>query len=583
MNPSVFQSNAASFEYGGYGYLTRVVSCNVKQELGSTGVYELNMEILNDDPLFDQIKIGNIIAAYPNMTDDVQAFVIESITKPINNLVSVYATHIAQHRAKLIPVSPVTATDLQDALSKIIANSQETNPFNLHSSRTTAVAFTTDIPRSFRDILGGTEGSLLDVYGGEYIWNNFDIELVNRRGRSSNVKIVYGQSMTEFNLGEEFSFSKTITGILPYWFDEEEGLVTGSIQYSDYVNYYQYRKTVPVDYTDKFESKPTSAQLEAKALEDVQNLGMPLANMKIAFSQFEDHVQGDVRTMQLGDTVQVINSNYNVDATTRIVSMTFNVLNEQYDEIQIGDLQQNINDAINDSVQYVENELNPYMAGRGIEIDDHIITNRFAKLDSPDLDDIFYYFVGTVGSAVNVPSGVVTSGMFASIPGDPNSLGVVLSSTQFFSSFNSTELWMRRYHSSAWHEWLLFSPQLRKGESLTLTGCVFAGYITSSSTELSFEIPLSRRLRDDITTITVNNLVMGIRNVQGGSSLDGSNSLTIINNGTAVSGYTVTTAKVEGGIRLTIKKSSVWKNGNNTATNNAPVCAYIGNTTITFS
>ena len=76
---------------------------------------------------------------------------------------------------------------------------------------------------------------------------------------------------------------------------------------------------------------------------------------------------------------------------------------------------------------------------------------------------------------------------------------------------------------------------------------------------------------------------MGIRNVQGGSSLDGSNSLTIINNGTAVSGYTVTTAKVEGGIRLTIKKSSVWKNGNNTATNNAPVCAYIGNTTITFS
>lgn len=353
MRPCIFPSDATDFSSLGIGYLNECLACTVTQELSSTGVYELSLALLKDDPLMEYVKVGNIIGTHPNLTDEPQGFVIEEVSKPIDNVVNVYATHIAQHRTRLIPISPVNATDLQDALSKIASNSLETNPFSLTSARTSNVDYKTETPRSFRSILGGEEGSLLDIYGGEYIFDNFNIQLVAKRGRNNGVQIVYGQSMTSFDMDEEFSFDTSVTGILPYWYSEDEGLVQGSIQYSDYVNYYKYHKTVARDYTEEFENKPTANDLNTKAAADVQKLGLPFVNLKIAFNQFEEHVQGDVLNMQLGDTVTVINSNYNVNTTSRIVGMTFDVLSEQYQEIQIGDIQKNINEVIADAANVI--------------------------------------------------------------------------------------------------------------------------------------------------------------------------------------------------------------------------------------
>ncbi len=377
MIPYLFPNDAISFEGMGYGALTRAVSCQVRQELGSTGVYELNMEILTDDPNFKNMEIGKIIVAKPNFTDVNQAFVIESMSKPINNVVSVYATHIAQHRARLIPVSPVNATSLSDAITKIAANSQETNPFTLHTSRTVNVAYKTVKPMSFREILGGTQGSLLDVYGGEYIFNNLDIELVNKRGRTNGIQVVYGQNMTDFKLDEDFSYSKTITGILPYWYSEDDGLVQGSVQYSDYVNYFKYHKTVAKDYTDKFENKPTAAELESMAATEVKYTGYPSVNMAISFNDFNKVIKGDTKIMQLGDTVKVINSNYMVNTEARIVSMLFNVLADRYDEIQVGSLSQSINEAISDTFPDVNVSGGvTYTAGTGIDITNNVISSK---------------------------------------------------------------------------------------------------------------------------------------------------------------------------------------------------------------
>lgn len=345
MIPYLFQSDATTFKSGGYGALTRCISCEVKQELGSTGVYELNMEILTDDPLFSNMSIGKIIAARPNLTDEVQAFVIEQMTKPIENIVSVYATHIAQHRTKLIPIDVINETNLDDAIRSIGHYSMENNPFNLHTSRVVNVPFKTDVPRSMRSILGGEEGSLLDVYGGEYIFNNFDIELVNKRGRYNEIQVVYGGNMTDFEIDEEFSFETSVTGIVPYWYSEDDGVVIGSPQYSDYVDLFKYHKTIAKDYSEDFETIPTSAQLNTKAAADVKEMGFPNINTKIAFNEF-DRLKGNILIMQLGDTVKVINNNYGVNTTARICSMTFNVLADRYDEIQIGQLEPSINEVI---------------------------------------------------------------------------------------------------------------------------------------------------------------------------------------------------------------------------------------------
>ena len=448
MIPYLFQSDALNFDGMGYGALTRCVSCEVKQELGSTGVYELNMDILTDDPNFQNITIGKIIVARPNLTDSNQAFVIESISKPIDNVVSIYATHIAQHRARLIPVAPVNANSLTAAITAINANVLETNPFTLHTDRSSAGGYKTDTPRSFREILGGAEGSLLDVYGGEYIFNNLDIELVNKRGRDNGVQVVYGQNMTSFEMEEEFSYSETITGILPYWYSEDDGLVQGSIQYSDNVNNFKYHKTVAIDYSDDFEDKPTAADLETLAAADVKSLGNPSTNIKVAFNQFDEVVKGNVMIMQLGDSVKVINSNYQVNTTARICSMTFNVLADRYDEIQVGRLQQNINQAISNSVPE-QQEVRPYSAGSGIDITNNVISFHFGDISNTDLDDVKYQFIGYSNSSTNQPSGANADGVLISVFRDDKARGM-----QMYSPHGSSgTLYLRKYYSGTWQSW----------------------------------------------------------------------------------------------------------------------------------
>lgn len=47
---------------------------------------------------------------------------------------------------------------------------------------------------SIRACLGGTEGSVLDVWGGEYEWDMFDVILHSKRGKDNGVVIEYGKT-----------------------------------------------------------------------------------------------------------------------------------------------------------------------------------------------------------------------------------------------------------------------------------------------------------------------------------------------------------------------------------------------------
>lgn len=353
MIPYLYKSDETSFDSGFIGTFDNALSCNVFETLN--GAFELNMQILNNDPNLENMAVGSIIVAKPNETYGNQPFIIEQLVKRIDGTIDIYAVHMSQHRAKLIPVAPFTATDLADALSKIATNSQETNPFTITTDMASNVGYTLDVPKTLRDIMGGNEGSLIDIYGGEWFYNNFDLMLLNRRGRTdSNLKVLYGSNMTEYVETDEFSWSSSYTGILPYYKDENT-LVVGDIQYGDYATYYPYKKTIVYDFTDKFEVAPTKAELETECVRFLLGKGLVHVSIDVSFEdlstmpQFSDLYQ-NTEYIQLGDTVEVINSEYNTQFRSRVRSLDYDVLLERYNTIKIGDKSQTINDVIGDSV-----------------------------------------------------------------------------------------------------------------------------------------------------------------------------------------------------------------------------------------
>lgn len=345
MIPRLLKNDATQFDKLGFGALTNTISCTVTEELGVAPTLE--MSVLVDEPQLQNLAIGNIITALPNKRDAIQGFVIEEISKPLDGIVTIYATHIAQHRGKLIPVAPFTALDLDSALASMTSNSMETNPFTLvrDSGKLNVVAtMTQTVPHSFRELMGGVEGSIIDTYRGEWGYDNYILTLYNKRGRDNGARVMYGQNMSDFHLDEQFNWDDSATGVIGYWKDENNTVI-GDIQYSIYADRYPYKKTICMDFSDKFETQPTKADLNTYAASWIHSKGLFGASVDVAFEHISVDGGADVG---LGDTVHIYNGMYNYSLESRIVGTVFDVLREEYTTVTIGQSKTTLNEAISD-------------------------------------------------------------------------------------------------------------------------------------------------------------------------------------------------------------------------------------------
>lgn len=213
MYPILFDSSVTSFGTNGIGRLSDAASCRVIEE--RNGAYELELEYPITGIHFSDLKNGNIIYAKPFQNGELQAFRIYKVVKKAKDLADIYARHIT-YQLSFIPVHPsFTATTASSALTGLKSRASEACPFTFSTDVTQAGTFSLTQPDSFRALLGGQEGSILDVFGGEYEWNNYSVTLHKNRGADNGVTIVYGKNLID--LEQEENIENTITGIYPFW------------------------------------------------------------------------------------------------------------------------------------------------------------------------------------------------------------------------------------------------------------------------------------------------------------------------------------------------------------------------------
>ena len=347
MIPILYNSTETDFTTQGLGALADAISCRVTEE--RNGIYELEMEYPQTGIHFEDIRNENIIMAIPSPYRAAQPFRIYRVTKPLNGNVTVYASHISYDLNK-IPVSPCQASGVTAALEAIKAGMEIDNNFQFWTDKTTAAAFALSVPTACRSTLGGQQGSILDVYGGEYEWDRFTVRLHNKRGDDSGVVIRYGKNLTGLN--HEGDISSLVTGICPYWFSDgtlvmcdppiiyREGLTTQS--------------AIPVDFTQQFEEAPTAKQLQEAAESYIKNndVGEPTVSLDVEFIQLEQMSGFEgmalLEKCDLCDTVTVQYEQAGIDVEAEIVSIQTDVLLERYEKMQVGSIRANIAQTIAD-------------------------------------------------------------------------------------------------------------------------------------------------------------------------------------------------------------------------------------------
>ncbi len=356
MIPILFDQNEKLFSSGGLGFLADATSCIVSQE--RNGVFECSFSYPITGPLYNKIQEKAIIYATHDDSGIPQPFDIYARSAPINGLVTFYAHHISYRLSNSV-VMPFAATSCSDAMAKIQANiiTDRDDDFTFWTNKSTAGSYEKKVPAIVRTILGGEEGSLLDVYGhGDYEFDKFSVRLYQNKGTDTDVEIRYGKNL--INIEQKIDDSNSYNALVPYWYNEENGsLRTLSEGYVSHDDGSAYIIAIPYPMNDYFETMPTEAQMRQKAQQLLDNsyAWVPSQSVSVNFIQLwqtEEYEQyAPLQRVKLCDTVKVYYPELGVDAVrVRVVKTVYNTLLDRYDEITLDELPTTLTSIISDQI-----------------------------------------------------------------------------------------------------------------------------------------------------------------------------------------------------------------------------------------
>lgn len=338
MIPCLYDSKEMNFNHNGIGKLADTQSCIVTEK--RNGSYELKLVCPADGIHAENLEEGNIILAKPSDTMQSQPFRIYKITTPIDGKLEVQARHIS-YQLNFITVSPFSVTGCVGAMQGLKSHAASECPFSIWTDVASSAMFTVSVPASFRNCLGGMDGSVLDTFGGEFEWDRYMVKFHKARGADHNVHIVYGKNLTDFKM--EKSIENTITGVHPYWVDNETQAVMELPEKVVMVSRKSvpYQKITVLDCTSAFQEKPSEAALREYAQDyiDTTSLTEPEIDIKVDFIQlwntpgYEDVVQAE--QVSLCDTVHVYISKLGIEASSKVTETEYDSLLERYNSITL--------------------------------------------------------------------------------------------------------------------------------------------------------------------------------------------------------------------------------------------------------
>ena len=367
MIPILYNSNETDFSGGGVGFLSDCTRCVVTEE--RNGVYECEFSYPMDGRHYSEIEPDMIIKAKPNEMSDPQLFRIYRTSKPINGIVSFYCQHIS-YDLNVNVVDPFTLsgatalTALQGILSHCYYQHSFTAQSTLSFSETHDLKV--DKPKPARMCLGGSEGSVLDLFGGEYEFDNFNIKLHAARGQDTGVTILYGKNLTDIT--SDVNISNAYTAVYPYAVDtDRDGLytLTEKVIETGNTNFGEPR-VLSLDLTEKFnlpdeEITETKLRNLANAYITNNHISDVKQNIEISFVQlWQTQEYKDIALLQrvgLCDTVTVRYSKLGVSVKAKVIKTVYNALTEKYEKIELGKAKSNFGMTLKESVEQIEKEV----------------------------------------------------------------------------------------------------------------------------------------------------------------------------------------------------------------------------------
>lgn len=368
MRPILFNKNETAFDTYGLGELN-VTKGTVTRE--RNGNYTLYAEIPVNDPATATLEKEMKLKADAGLRTKNQTFEISRIVKDSSNIVKIYGQHIS-HKLEYMGLVNGRAFNGSAFTALAIWHNATIGDlrFDVWSDIQATGKGVFDISKmeNARQALGGVEGSILDIYGGEYEFDNMTVRLHKQLGRTAPTVLEYGRNILSAELDE--TIESAYTSVLPfatYTPDKPEGdtsdsqpdpvTVTLPENYVDskYKALYAHRRIKVVDFSSEFKSDskskdiPTPDKLRKIANDYMERneIGKPKINIKIEYADLArtlDYAdRGWIEEVELCDIVPVYYPQIGLtDETLKITTITYDFVNERNESVEFGDIGTNV-------------------------------------------------------------------------------------------------------------------------------------------------------------------------------------------------------------------------------------------------
>lgn len=339
MFPTIHNYDGMDLTTQGYGSLSECISCEVTEELN--GAFTLELTYPLNGLHSEHLITGNIIVAKPNHTQSKQPFRISEVKKSFSNNIQVSANHICYDLSGF----PVRAAYSYNNLAAVIQgmNDISTNMqlqawplseyfhiFTFSTDMTSSASFSIGSIQTLRAWMGGQEGSIIDVYGGEWVYDNYSCFLTSRRGQDTGYRISYGKNLAEYQKEKDYN---EYSHVCAYWKKSDTAVYSDIIPTGlDCAFRCGY-----IDASSAYDSQPTTAQLNTYANNQAALINFGAQTITVTPAQLGNDSIG------LGDGVLVCYENV---FSTRVIKTVWDVLSDTYKSLQLGTKKANISDTI---------------------------------------------------------------------------------------------------------------------------------------------------------------------------------------------------------------------------------------------
>lgn len=351
---TIYNQFEKDFTNNGIGILRDVILAQIIEELN--GQYDLELEYPIKGYLAEELKEGNIIKA--KGVDSYQLFRIKYVKKTLTRK-NIVATHIFYDLNNDF-IEDTYPQDLggQAALQWILDHTiNGSNKKYTAFSDITTIATARYVRRNpVECLIGDIENSFSKIWNGELERDNFTIKMLTRRGTNTGYKIIKSKNLIGIEV--DIDSSGVITKIMPQGYDGL--LLPEKYIESSLINNYpepiirkvEFSEVQIIEDMENPENSVTEEQalellrLKAQNLFEKDHVDEPLVSMKVEFIELAKTKEykekfSFLETVKIGDTLYTKVDELDVDVEIRVVKYVWDVLNEKYISLELGNIKSN--------------------------------------------------------------------------------------------------------------------------------------------------------------------------------------------------------------------------------------------------